>query len=284
MARNNLVVIGFKDEAALVRSAARRLRARPVFAVESRFRAGEISVSESAGHAKRIVIVANITEEASSLFRVLLLAAAARTAGATRVELLAPWIAYGRQDRAASSGEAPAGIILANLLSHAFDRIVTLDAHSDAFIRAFRGRLVNALPGPKKGMNVDLAVAPDHGAKDRAKRMAKLLGVPFAVIDKQREGDAITSHLAIRESLVQGARVLLVDDIADSGGTLEAAACVLKSAGARSVSALIKHTVDLRALKSRLRPNVSNVMSVFDHKTNTLDPASLGGLVDAMRN
>jgi ribose-phosphate pyrophosphokinase len=284
MARNKLVVIGFKDEAALVRSAARKLRARSVFAVESKFRAGEISVSESAGRARRVIVVSNVTEAPSSLFRILLLASAARTAGAQRVELLAPWIAYGRQDRPTATGEAPAGIILAKLLSHSFDRIVTLDAHSDAFMRAFRGRLVDVLqPMPSK-RSFDLVVAPDRGAKTRAAHMAKLLRVPCIVIDKRRDGEKITSRLAVRERLIKDVRVLLVDDIADSGGTLEAAACVLKTAGARSVSALLTHTVDLRALNKRLRPNVSDVSSFFDHATNKLQTSALEGLIDAMRN
>jgi len=268
MARNNVSVIGFADDAAILRIFAKRFGVRPLFAKTATYPAGEMALSGPAEPGKHMTVVANIKETPDSLFRVLLLAEALRAAGAKRLDLVAPWIAYGRQDRAVQAGEAPAGIVVARLLSSAFNKIVTLDAHSERFQKAFGGKLANILPSTKLLMPIvrtyDFVAAPDRGANGRTQRIAKAARLPMIQFVKKHIGRTV-SVKAEGKMDVRGKCVLLIDDLVDSGATLIAAARVLRSAGAEHVDAFVTHAVDLKVLKRRTRGWIGSVQAAFDH-------------------
>ncbi len=282
---SRIFVVGFRDEAALVKKIARAMKAAFRFADATRYRAGEMSVLGPAKAPRHAMIVTTITEDPATLFRAGLLAEALRDSGAHGVDLVAPWIAYGRQDRAARRGEAAAGNVVGKFLSIIFDRVVTLDAHSPAFVKSFRGKLVNVIPTPDaRHATFSLIVAPDQGATDRAKRAAKQLGAPFVVVEKKREkGKIVASRLDAREKDIRGATVLLVDDIADSGETLAHAACLLQTAGASSVSATVTHSVDLARLRRRCRGMFRRIDSAYDHATGRIDDAAINALTAQAR-
>jgi len=283
MAPNKKSVVGFEDEAALVRTAARSLKAHAILVKAGKYRAGELKIIGPAKPPRSVSVVANVKENTDSLFRVLLLSHELREAGAKRVELIAPWIAYGRQDRVVHPGEEPAGLMVGRLLSAMFDRIITLDAHSQAFMDSYKGKLVDVIPWQTiKAKNIDLVAAPDHGAAWRASYAADALGVPFVVIEKKREGKIVKSKLPLGTK-AKGARVLLVDDIADSGGTLKAAARELKKAGASQITALVTHAFGLSRLQRHLRPEIISIRAVFDHAAGKLEPEAFGMLVKAVR-
>lgn len=286
--------MGFFDESLLVRAVARCFRVKPLFVQVSRYRAGEIAMVGPRRVGHRVIVVTNITSDPMTLFRSGLLVEALRDHGARRVELLAPWIAYGRQDKAARAGEAPAGRVVGRLLSTIFDRIVTLDAHSHAFIKAFRGKLLNILPLEEiiRSRSVErsstqkdmLIAAPDSGARDRAKRAADALGVPFIVVEKKRvRGKIVASRLDAREKDIQGAHALLIDDIADSGETLVRAACVLKAAGVASVSARVTHAVNLTQLRRAHHGVLHRIDAVFDHSTGRISGVAIKALAAQAR-
>lgn len=271
MDRNKQIVVGFSDEARLVRALAKQLHVKPVFAAMSRYAAGEMAVSLSrlTLHTSRFIVVANVREAPESLFRVLLLAEALRVSGARHVTLIAPWIAYGRQDRAVKPGESPAGLVVARLLKGAFDRIVTLDAHSPAFQRAFGSRLVNVLPPVESvGTGFDVVAAPDHGARGRALRVARAFRVPCVQLEKRRRGTSVIGMRLVGRADLSGKRVLLIDDMADSGSTLFEAARVLRQAGAKRVDAFVTHAIDLKKLKHKSRGRLESVSAAFDHANN----------------
>jgi len=273
MAPNKLSVVGFRDEAPLVRRAAKLLGAKPSFVRQGRYRAGEMKLVGPAKPAREAVVAACVGESPESLLRVLSLAHELRHAGAGRLTLLAPWIAYGRQDRATHPGEEPMGLMVGKLLSSMFDRIVTLDAHSPAFVGSFKGKLVDVLPWmAMQASGIDLVAAPDHGAIERASLAADALGVPFIVVEKKRSGKKTTAKLQ-PGTRVKGAHILLVDDMADSGGTLKAAARGLKRAGVASVRAVVSHAFSLALLRERLAADVAEVSAHYDHGKAISDSA-----------
>lgn len=280
-----IVVVGFHDQAAFARRLAHLLRARVYFAAEKTYPAGELAVTGPKTAWPRTVVAASVNEDPSSLFRLLLLADALRSAGARHLTLMAPWVAYGRQDRAGQ-----AGLTVAHVLARAFDRIVTLDAHSPAFVRAFGRTLINilpdqaCLPAPVR-QKISLAAAPDMGASARAQHMARALGVPWIAVRKRRKGRRITSTLTLRDKKrVRGQHVLLVDDMADSGHTLIAAAHELKRAGALSVQAYVTHALQGKQLVKHLRAEHICVFFIFDHANNIPCPAASAKLAHSYFN
>lgn len=277
-----MIVVGFQDEAKLVRAVAKRLQAKAMFASATRYRAGEIAILGPAHASQHGIVVTDITEDPHTVFRAGVLSEALRDAGARRVDLLAPWIAYGRQDRATKRGEAAAGRVVGKMLSVVFDRVITLDAHSPEFVKSFRGKLTNVLP-PIVGRGSFVA-APDRGATERAKRVAVALGVPLVVVEKNRvKGRVVASRLDAREEDMKGRHALLVDDIADSGETLRNALCVLKAAGASRVSVAVTHAVHLAQLRQKYHGMFHRVDAAYDHATGKITDAALRALAAQAR-
>lgn len=85
-------------------------------------------------------------------------------------------------------------------------------------------------------------VSPDVGGVVRARAMAKRINADLAIIDKRREAAGVSEVMNVIGE-VEGKSCILIDDIADSAGTLCNAAVALKEKGARSVSAYVVHGV-----------------------------------------
>ncbi len=277
-------IIGFRDEEKLVRAVARRLRATVRLVESDHYPSGELKINVPSGKG-RVLVVGDAPCESDRILRLTMLGEGCRANG-MKPDLLAPWIAYGRQDRVAKAGETPGGLVVGRMLSEVYGKIATLDAHSDAFVRAFQKDLYNVLPFDERRLlpkrAVTLVVAPDHGARFRARAAAKRLRVPYAVIEKKRTSDGVVAKIDIREKRITQARVLIVDDLTDTGGTLEAAACVLRSAGAASVSALVTHVTDLCAMRKTLK-NIDRLDAIHDRATGTLPAAAIDRLIAAIR-
>ncbi len=272
-------LIAFKHRPTLAKALAKKLNLKISWAELGGYAAGELKVVAPQKVARQVIVVSDVEEDPVSLVSLLFLAAALRSAGAKRVTLVAPWIAYGRQDRVDKPGQAPAGLVAARVLSQPFDRIITLDAHSPAFIKAFGKKLINLMPNVLIN-NQTLVAAPDRGATERAKRFARALGLPWVVIEKHRGNKGVTSKISKTDlPKVNLAKVLLVDDMADSGGTLVSAAKVLRQAGAKQVEAYVTHVLDMAKLKTALKNKVSPVWTAYDHKSHKLSLLILSDLV-----
>ncbi len=240
-------IVGFEGRDQLARALAREFGASYAALVVSTYRAGERAVRASRAVSKRCLLVADLEADSESVWRVLLAADALRRAGAKKVSLLAPWMAYGRQDRPAKTRESVGGAALGQALSRAFNKIYTIEAHSALFRKHFRGSLKSLsardlVVNAARSKGATAIAAPDHGAVKRAKSVAKRLRATLIVCEKVRTrpglGDVRTK---IASGDPTGHRVAIVDDMVDSGGTLKEAARALRSAGARSVGAVVTH-------------------------------------------
>lgn len=264
-------VIGFTDESALVRSLAGALGGRAKFVTPKQYAGGEWTVWCPPGISRRAFIVGSGWEDPVRLFQMMMLMDAARSSGAKKIVWVAPWIAYGRQERSKHRGEPAPGVLVGKMtVAAGADRILTLDAHSPRFIRAFGGRLRNLMPKEHllafaEQKKITAVAAPDMGARSRVTPIASARRVPTILIQKDR---AVSGRVRskIRSGSPRGARVLLVDDIADSGGTLFAAADVLRLGGASAVFAYVTHAKDLARLRKDARAHgILAVETAFDH-------------------
>ena len=190
------------------------------------------------------------------LCRLLWFIATLKEHGAARVTAVVPYLAYARKDRRTKLHDPVTQRYVAQMFEAVgTDQIIVLEAHNvAAFENAFRcttvhleahrvfGRLAAELAGEGP-----LAVAsPDPGGVKRAQlwrealeeQLARPIG--FAMVDKRRSAGLLgTSHLVAGE--VQGAVVLLLDDLIASGETMQRAGAALLHAGARSVAACAAH-------------------------------------------
>lgn len=175
------------------------------------------------------IIVCTLDHPDPKIVPLLMAAATLRELGAKRIGLVAPYLAYLRQDTRFHPGEAISARIFGNLLGNAFDWLVTVDPHLHRYRRlaeayALDTRVVHAAPHIAAwiAQNVDtpLIVGPDGESAQWVRDVARQLDAPFVVSTKDRYGDRnVRIHLpAIKQWKTR--TPVLVDDIISSGRTM----------------------------------------------------------------
>lgn len=217
----------------------------------SRFSDGEIHVSfDESVRGYDVYIIQSTFPNSDNLMELLLMVDAARRASAATVAAIIPYYGYARQDRKDKPRVPIAAKLVANILSAAgVDRLMTCDLHAGQ-IQGFFDFPVDHLDGAAifipylKNIQSDnlIIASPDVGGVKRAREFAKHLKAEFVVCDKHRvRANEIASMQLIGN--VEGADVVLIDDLIDTGGTITRAAQVIMEKGAKSVRAVCTHPI-----------------------------------------
>jgi ribose-phosphate pyrophosphokinase len=197
-----------------------------------------------------VYFVQSVTDS-DSIIEILLVADAAKRAGCKSFNLIAPYMGYSRQDKTDHIRSSIGSKVLADILQKVgINTLLTIDLHSSS-IQGFYNIPVIHLNGNKifieylKDQPIEnlCVVAPDQGAVKRATDFCKSFpDSTFAMINKKRiKPNEIHSMELVGE--VVGRNVIIVDDIADTLGTLKSAASLIMSNGALSVRAIVTHGV-----------------------------------------
>ncbi len=239
-----------------------------------RFNDGEINVSyDESVRGCDIFIIQSLFPPADNIMELLLMIDAARRASAATITVIAPYFGYARQDRKDKPRVAIAAKLVANILTAAgADRLMTCDLHAGQ-IQGFFDIPVDHLDGSAifvpylRSLKLEnlLFASPDVGGVSRARNMAKYLEADLVVCDKHRKrAGEIASMQLIGD--VEGANVVLVDDLIDTGGTICKAAELIMQNGAASVRAICTHPI----LSGKAIDNINN--SVLEELviTNTI--------------
>ncbi|MBI4457956.1 ribose-phosphate pyrophosphokinase [Candidatus Uhrbacteria bacterium] len=226
-------------------------RGRPGQAEWSRFPSGEhfVHVSLSSTHA---CVAGRSFPPGDNLLMTALLCDTLRRNGAQEITLALPYFAYSRQDRQQLAGDPlSAGAIPTLLAAVGVKRIVTADIHSTLALEASPIPIesVSMLPDfaavlrPKLRPAPFTVVAPDHASRIRAEGLTALLGgVPIAWIEKERTRfKGVTARG--RSGELAGTTAVLIDDMLDTGGTIEAAVRMLKKEGFKEFHLAITHPI-----------------------------------------
>ncbi|MDP9425878.1 MAG: ribose-phosphate pyrophosphokinase [Actinomycetota bacterium] len=201
-----------------------------------------------------VFIVQSLSEPVNRhLMQLLTMIDAAKRASAESIVAVIPWFAYSRQDRKTKPREPITARLVANMIQVAgADRVMTMDLHVGQ-IEGFFSFPVDHLTAMHtfvdhfigqgfKDADDAVVVAPDTGEVKVAKRLADRLGLPWAIVNKIRNqpGESEVTHVI---GDVRGKRVILVDDIIDTAGTLVNAAERLLDDGATEAYACATHPV-----------------------------------------
>ena len=187
---------------------------------------------------------------ADNLLELLLMIDTAKRASAGYITAVMPYFGYARQDRKDKPRVPISAKLLANLLEAAgANRVMTMDFHADQ-IQGFFDIPVDHLQSEtifieylkKKDLSNTIFASPDVGGVKRARSYAKYFEKPLVICDKERvRANEVKKITVIGD--VKGSDVFLVDDLADTAGTLCKAAEALIDKGARSVQAICTHPV-----------------------------------------
>ena len=219
-----------------------------------KFSDGEISVSiEESVRGKDVFLVQPICAPNinDNLLELLIMADAVRRASAARINAVIPYYGYARQDRKSKAREPITAKLIADLLSRVgMDRIITMDLHA-AQIPGFFDIPVDHLPGVaalsqyciQAGYSGNCTVlSPDVGGVTRARDLATRLDAPLAIIDKRRPKPNVAEVMNIIGK-IEGERVIIIDDIIDTAGTITNAAKAMMDKGAKEVILCATHAV-----------------------------------------
>ena len=277
----------FDDERTFARRLAvgARIDASPMR--RHRFPDGELKLTLPPRLPRAVVILRSLHEPNEKLIELWLAARTARTLGAVTVTLVAPYLAYMRQDRAFAPGEAVSQQHIGALLANAFDTVITVDPHlhrvpslsevlpdttavtlsaAPAIGRFLRRRAAGAL-----------LVGPDEEAEQWVRSASAAAGLEWAVGRKVRRGDRRVTF-TLPDVKVRDRQVVLVDDMISTGRTLVQAARALTAAGAARVDVAATHALFSEDASRGLR--AAGVRSIWTtdsvrHATNAIRLAGL---------
>jgi len=240
------VILAAKNCLRLARKIARHKRCRLLNYEVRQFADGEYYFRlEFSKKPAPVILLGNITPAPYSLFELLALAQALQDSGIAIATLCIPYLGYSRQDRQSEKGEA----VLARMMAGIVNRIparrrVFVDLHSAALraVLAPHAELTCLPDMVRRGVaqKADIVAAPDEGARRRAESVAQ--GLPVITIPKRRPGHDIVARGEACYP-VAGKRVLMVDDMIDTGRTIASAAALLKRQGAKSITVAATHAI-----------------------------------------
>ena len=218
------------------------------------FSDGEVSVkiNENVRGKDVYLIQPTCSPTHKNLIELILMVDALRWSSAGRITAVIPYFGYARQDRRVRSERVPISAkVIADILERSgIERVLTVELHSEQ-IQGFFDIPVDNIYGTKvmvddinnESFSDLLVVSPDVGGVVRSRALAKALDLSdLAIIDKRRD-EANKSEVMNVIGEVAEKGCLIVDDMADTCGTLCNAAQALKEKGAKTVTAYITHPV-----------------------------------------
>jgi ribose-phosphate pyrophosphokinase len=249
----------------------RGLRSKPGNLILEQFPNGEtrIEIHESVRDRHAFVIGSVKSSVNEMLVEVLLLTQALKLADASRITIVLPYFPYSRQDRKTDTRPPISARAVTDLLkAMGAGQLVTVDLHATQVEGFFDGPFenlsgLNQLVRPLVSLEGEdlLIVSPDAGGAKRAEKFARQVEsntgkyAPLIVMSKFRPGPAQDPVVVFSSGaeVLRGKTCVLVDDMIDTGGSIEAAARALKQAGAERVVVCASHGIFSNDAVARLR-------------------------------
>lgn len=252
-----------------------------------RFPDGEVKLRLPAALPARVVLLRTLDHPNDKLIELLLAARTARTLGAQHLTLVAPYLAYMRQDIAFAPGEAVSQRILGDFLAGLFDAVITVDPHLhrvSSLKEAVPASQAIALSGAPLLSDLiaqhrprALLVGPDDESAQWVAQAATRHGFDHAVCHKVRNGDR-SVDIELPAINLTGRAVVLLDDVASTGHTLARAAHLLLAGGAASVDVAVTHALfEGDALQLIKQAGAGDIWSTdcIEHPSNAVSMAPL---------
>jgi ribose-phosphate pyrophosphokinase len=185
-----------------------------------------------------------------TLMELLIMIDAMKRASVDRITAVVPYYGYARQDRKVASRAPITAKLVADLITTAgANRVLSMDLHAGQIQGFFNIPVDNLFAKPvlldymkKNYKDNTVIVSPDAGGVERARSFGKRLSASLAIIDKRREGPNEAEAMNIIGD-VKGKRVIILDDMIDTAGTVVQAAKAMKAEGALEISVCCTHPV-----------------------------------------
>jgi ribose-phosphate pyrophosphokinase len=236
---------------------------------------------------KKVVIVCSLSQPDEKLLPLYFLSNVAKDLGAKCTCLVAPYLAYMRQDKIFNEGEGITSHYFAALLSRFADSLITVDPHLHRIhnlgqVYDIPTKVVHAASHIsdwiKNNIENPVLVGPDSESEQWVSEVAKSANVPFIVLEKIRHGDRnVEVSIPHLENFQQHTPVM-VDDIISTARTMIETVGHLKKAGMRPPVCIGVHGVFAdQAYQDLLDSGVAKVVTcnTIPHESNAIDLSDL---------
>lgn len=269
--QSRLVILSGNSNPDLARKVCSNLGVQPAQALIGRFSDGEVRVEiQDNVRGKDVYVVQSTSPPVNeNLVELLVMLDALKRASPRCINAVIPYYAYGRKDKKDKPRVSITARMVADLLTVAgAARVITVNLHADQ-IQGFFDIPVDHLFGErafledvKKSMQGDeVVVAPDAGGVARARAFASRLNADLAILDSRDKNQARRSYIV---GDVKGRRVIILDDMVDTGRTLLRTVEGAAAAGAASIVAYCVHPVLSGGAVERLASSPLEALTVMD--------------------
>jgi ribose-phosphate pyrophosphokinase len=242
---------------------------------------------------RSVALVSTLDRPDPKFLPLLFVAATTRELGASRIGLIAPYLAYMRQDRRFHPGEAISSRIFARQLSGIVDWLITVDPHLhrvSALSELFRIPAVAVHTASmvarwiRDTVKSPVLIGPDKESAQWVSAVANEAGAPYTILEKHRRSDIDVEVSVSHLEKWRNHKPVLVDDIISTGQTMNKTIGHLRAAGMKPAVCVAVHAVfapgSFDALRQAGAERIVTTNSI-PHATNTIDVTS--ALADAAR-
>ena len=258
-----------------------------------RFPDGELKLRLPASLPAKVIVYRSLVHPNEKLIELLFVAQTARQLGASDLTLIAPYLAYMRQDIAFHEGEVVSQKVIGRFLAQVFDGLVTIDPHLHRVSTLEEAspvkRAITLSGAPLLGDYIAQKIpdafllGPDSESSQWIASAAKKHGFDHAACEKIRRGDKDV-QVQLPAVDLKDRRVVILDDVASSGRTLAKATRAAIEAGASSVDVAVTHALFADdALQVIREAGVRHIWSTdcIAHESNVVSIAAI--LAEALR-
>jgi ribose-phosphate pyrophosphokinase len=251
-----------------------------------RFPDGELKIRLPPTLPKQVLVLRSLHQPNEKLIELLLTCQAARPLGAQHLMLVAPYLAYMRQDMVFLAGEAISQQIMGRFLAQLVDALITVDPHLHRVkslaqaVPVAHALAISAAPLLSDEIAArrvqPLLIGPDEESRQWVSQAAARHHFEFDVCQKLRLGDH-SVQITVPPRPIKGRHVVLVDDVASTGQTLSQAARLLFAAGAESVAVAVTHALFANDAVQKIREaGVQDIWSTdsIPHASNAVSLAT----------
>ena len=178
---------------------------------------------------KEVILLNSLDRPNSKILPLILVAETLKALGARRVGLCAPYLAYMRQDKQFKPGEGITSQYFAQLVSHYFDWLVTVDPHLHRYhnldeIYGIPNTVLHATQDIARWIDKEvkqpLLIGPDRESEQWVAEVAQAIHAPYLILEKNRHGDDDVEISAPMIGAYADHTPVLVDDIISTAQTM----------------------------------------------------------------
>jgi ribose-phosphate pyrophosphokinase len=219
-----MFILGGTSAKNVATNLAKRLQQPLATTTFTRFPDDEFYVRVHENIAGEDVLIVQTAYPDPKIIELLLIQDAVRDAGAKTITVILPYFGYSRQDKKFEDGEAISARTIAQHISMNANSVITVDPHKEHVLKfftvpAYSCSAVSTIAQYLKEKHTDFILAPDKGAKERAREAAMIINCEYDYLEKTRI-DGFNVKITPKGKMLVGEHVAIIDDIISTGSTM----------------------------------------------------------------